>query len=118
MPSAPSTMEETKAGTWETTPREALRSFQPDRGGPITAPADQQLLTDCTYQTKLLTQVEKDAIITFYRTTLSNGSVRFDMDDPDGGGTMDFKFVRPPSFQIHPDKDEYTASIELVRFDN
>lgn len=117
-PTAPATMEATKAGTWAPVPREALRSFQPDRGGPITAPNDEQLLTDCTYQTQLLTQVEKDAVVTFYRTDCKNGSLRFDMTDPDSAATVEFKFAEPPRPQIHPEKDEYTVSLRLVRFDN
>lgn len=117
-PTAPATMEATKAGTWAPVPREALRSFQPDRGGPITAPNDEQLLTDCSYQTKLLTQVEKDALVTFYRVTCLNGSLRFDMTDPDSGGTEEFKFIAPPRPQIDAETDEYIVSLQLVRFDN
>jgi len=117
-PVAPSTMERVQVGSWVPQPRAALRRFQPDRGGAITAPNDEQLLTDCSYTTRSVSQAEKDAIVTFYRDTCKQGSLRFDMTDPDSGATVEFKFAAPPLPRSIGTPRRYRIALNLERFDN
>lgn len=117
-PVALTIMEKVQPGTWSPVPRESLRRFQPDRGAAITSPIDEQQLTDCSYVTKTASQSEKDAIITFYRTTCVQGSLRFDMTDPDSQATAEFKFASPPVVRSIGIPRRYRITLQLVRFDN
>ncbi len=110
-------MESLQAGTLRTQHREALKRFTPDRGDDITEPKGQARLTDMSFVTKLLTQIEKTAIDTFYWTTCIQGSIKFDMTDPESAATATYKFKSPPAAQLDPGNDEYRVTVNLVRFD-
>ncbi len=114
-PTAPTTMESVQAGTLRTTPRKSLKEFVPDRGLPLTEPKGETRLTDMSWTTELVDQTEKTAIDTFYYTTCNQGSLRFDMTDPESGATATYKWKSPPVAKLEAGIDEYRVSLDLVR---
>lgn len=47
----------------------------------------------------LQTPTERATFDTFYYTTLANGSLEFDHEDPADATTQQFKFMQPPQFE-------------------
>jgi len=48
----------------------------------------------------ILTGTQLQTFNTFYETTLENGALAFDWEDPITDATVSFAFRSPPSFQI------------------
>ncbi len=46
----------------------------------------------------ILTAAQKDLLITFFVTTLVDGSLSFDFDDPLAGSSATVRFIGPPTF--------------------
>ena len=42
---------------------------------------------------------EYDTFLTFFKTTLNNGSLRFEFDDPFSGDPTEFRFAEPPDIR-------------------
>jgi len=55
-----------------------------------------------------------DTLRTFYRDTLKNGSLRFDMEDPVYTGLVEWRFTSPPSISLRSGF-LYEVSISLER---
>lgn len=57
-----------------------------------------------------LTETQWGALKTFYKTTLANGSLAFDITHPESGATVSVRIVNPLSFQ-HVSGDLYRGSV-------
>ena len=62
---------------------------------------------------RAFTQTQRNTFITFFKTTLSDGALAFEMADP-LGGTSEFRFLQPPN--IKPSGgDKWAISVRLER---
>jgi len=62
------------------------------------------------------TKAQWSTLETFYKTTLQQGSLPFDWTDPLTGGSVSFRFVKPPVFggMLGPDTIAVTLNLEVL----
>lgn len=102
-------------GTYTEQPEPVVDSFQPEQGPPIEGIAG-SLETDQVSYAIMLTNAERAALMTFWRTTLSQGTEYFTATNPAYGGTETYRFTEPPQAQAQQTKiAAYRVDIKLQR---
>ena len=62
----------------------------------------------------LLTDVQKDTLETFYKTTVAGGALSFDITLPDVTGTSSVRIIEQPSFVALKD-DLWSVSLKMIK---
>jgi hypothetical protein len=102
-------------GTYTERPNPVVDEFRPEQGPPIQGIAG-SIQTDLVSYAIMLTNTQRAALMTFWRTTLSQGTEYFTATNPAYGGTETFRFVDPPEAQSQSTRTAaYRVEIRLER---
>lgn len=110
MPTFP-TLPNPRASTYSEETPDVLIRTQMDAGVAKVRPRFSSGVTMIKYHL-FLSAAQVTTLDTFYRTTVSNGSLTFDYTHPRTAASVTARFVKPPNYVVN-DHGYYSADIEI-----
>lgn len=117
MPTWPATIpQKPDFGGWTLQPQSNSLSFEPEVGPPITRRRASSVNDIYDAKFTLRSDAERAAFLTFFRTTLIDGTLAFDWNDPITAVSGSWKIIGKPPFRLgSPAFAKYELSLQLIR---